>query len=71
MMLGAGRLFHYRIVMTLGLSRTSAIYIAGNIEDGNLGPGDCRSWIDAADLTQLDIPEVVRREVLTKRRPER
>ena len=50
-------------LLTLGLSRTSAVELFAHIADDELSPEECRSWLAAQDLARLDVPELVRREV--------
>jgi hypothetical protein len=55
-------------MMTLGMSRTSAIALSEYIINDNLIPEDCRTWISEHDLAGLDIPALVRKEIEKYRR---
>jgi hypothetical protein len=50
-------------LMTLGLSRTTAIAVADLIADDDMSAEDCRAWLAARDLTGIDLPALVLREV--------
>jgi hypothetical protein len=50
-------------LMSLGLSRTSAIALSEFIIDDALTPAQCLQWLGARDLETLDLPVLVRREI--------
>jgi hypothetical protein len=50
-------------LMTLGLSRTSAIAIAEHIARDDLDRDDCLEWLREHDLGSFDLPVLVRREI--------
>lgn len=50
-------------LMSLGLSRTSAIALSEFIIDDVLTPAQCLEWIRARDLETIDLPMLVRREI--------
>lgn len=57
-------------LMTLGMSRTSAIALSEYIVADNLTPEECVDWIRQRDLTSLDVPELVRREIAQHQAPD-
>lgn len=50
-------------LMTLGLSRMSAVELAKEIIPHDLGRTECLAWLRGRDLNQLDLPALVRREI--------
>ena len=50
-------------LMTIGLSRTSAVSLSEYISDDDLDPGQCVEWLTGAELGALDLPVLVRREI--------
>jgi hypothetical protein len=50
-------------LMTLGLSRTSAIALSSYIAGDKLTRDECLAWLNTHDLAGLDLPALVRREV--------
>lgn len=50
-------------LLSLGLSRTSAVELFALIAADSLSPEQCLTWLAEQDLPRLDLPELVRREV--------
>ena len=50
-------------LMTLGLSRMSAVELAKEVIPDNLDRQACLAWLNAQDLDGLDLPLLVRREI--------
>jgi hypothetical protein len=50
-------------LMTLGLSRTSAIALSEYIIADSLSPAECRNWLSSRPIDGMDLPELVRREI--------
>ncbi|MCU1625036.1 MAG: box helicase [Frankiales bacterium] len=51
-------------LLTLGMSRTSAVEVFALMLDANLTPQQCVQWLAQRDLNALDLPELVRREII-------
>jgi hypothetical protein len=60
--LGVSRGTHVSL-MTLGLSRTSAIAVGEYIVGDDLSREECLQWLGEQDLEQLDLPILVREEL--------
>ncbi|MGZ6853478.1 MAG: DEAD/DEAH box helicase [Mycobacteriaceae bacterium] len=58
-------------LLELGLSRTSAVELFALMAEDALTPSGAVDWLSAQDLSQLDVPELVRREIerLLRSRP--
>lgn len=50
-------------LMTLGMSRTTALMLSEYIVADDLSPEECLDWVAQRDLASLDLPELVRREI--------
>jgi hypothetical protein len=50
-------------LMSLGLSRTSAIMISELIADDKLDEEACLRWLEDRDLEMLDLPSLVVQEI--------
>ncbi|MCA1712568.1 MAG: DEAD/DEAH box helicase [Actinobacteria bacterium] len=50
-------------LLSLGLSRTSAVELFAHIADDTLTPVQCTQWLADHALDTLDLPELVRREI--------
>jgi hypothetical protein len=50
-------------LMTLGLSRMSAVELAKEVIHDNLGRDEALAWLRSSDLDQIDLPTLVRREI--------
>lgn len=50
-------------LMTLGLSRMSAVELAKQVIPDDLSRNDTLAWLTGRDLDQLDLPTLVRREI--------
>ncbi len=50
-------------LLSLGLSRASAVELFALIVDDELTPAECLAWLAEQDLGRLSVPELVRREV--------
>ncbi|WP_145926815.1 DEAD/DEAH box helicase [Amycolatopsis orientalis] len=50
-------------LMTIGLSRTSAVGVSEYISADDLQPDQCLEWLRDAELGALDLPVLVRREI--------
>lgn len=49
-------------LMSLGLSRTSAVALAQYMPETSRNESECLAWLAARDLEELDLPAAVRRE---------
>ena len=50
-------------LLSLGLSRTSAVAVAEQIPEDNRDQAGCIDWLEAVDIDDLDLPAAVRREI--------
>ncbi|MYD86007.1 MAG: hypothetical protein F4Y14_07375 [Acidobacteria bacterium] len=59
-------------MISLGLSRTSAVALSEHVIDDELGTQQCLQWLRQRDLEALALPVLVQREIeaLLQRRPE-
>lgn len=51
-------------LISLGLSRTTAIEISNYISSSNLNPKDVLRWLENNDITKFDLPNMVKLEII-------